>query len=166
MNALLIIAITLVAIFALVAFVASRPRGHQLTPLANSITSGTHSGDMQIVLEEAVARRHLMLKKGAADNGALICTAADKPMCLAEDQGAIADNIAMHRLGMGGRTALGVASGAIAANARLSPAAGGKIRTLPAGAGTYWVCGEAIEAAADDEEFEGIFCAPYQVTIP
>jgi hypothetical protein len=167
MNQILLLASLLVAVALFVSWIASRPRGAQFTPLANAITSGTHMGDLPITLEAAVARRHLLLKQGAADNGALICTAADKPLGFAEDEGAIGDKIAMHRLGMGGRTALGVASGAIAANARLTPAAGGKVRTLTGiAAGTYWVCAEAIEAAADDEEIEVIGCVPFQVVIP
>lgn len=165
MNVLLTLVSLIVAIVLFASWIASRPRGAQFTPLANSITSGTRCGDIPVTLEAAVARRHLLLKQGVAAGSGLICTQADRPLGFAEDEGAIGDKIAMHRLGMAGRTVLGVASGVIAENARLVPANGGKLRTLPAAAGTYWVCAEAIEGAADDEEIEVVGCVPFQVTV-
>lgn len=169
MNPLILFTLLIVAMIALVAFFASRPRGRNLVALGNAISDGVkwaHLGDHAIVLEAAVASRHLLLKKGAAADGALICTAADRPFGFAEDEGAIGDKISMKRLGIGGRSTLAIASEAIAADDRLVPDAGGKVRKLPVAAGTYWVCGTAVTAAVgDNDPFEVIDCTPFQVVV-
>jgi hypothetical protein len=166
MNTFLALFLIVAAICALVAFVASRPRGRQLTPLCNDVAAGIHEGDLQVTLEAAVGTRHLLLKRGAAARSALIGTVADKPLGFAEDEGAIGDMIAFYPLGSGRRTVLGVSSAAIVSGAILTSAANGKVITLPVAAGTYWVVGEAWGAAAGaDEEIEIIPCAPYQVVV-
>lgn len=166
MNTFLALFLIVAAICALVAFAASRPRGRQLTPLCNDINAGIHEGDLQVTLEVAVGTRHLLLRKGAAAQSALIGTVANRPLGFAEDEGAIGDKIAFYPLGSGRRTVLGVSAGAIVSGATVTAAADGKVATLPAGAGTYWVVGEAWGAAAGaDEEVEIIPCTPYQVTV-
>jgi hypothetical protein len=132
----------------------------------NALGDGGHVGEVPLLLEAAVATRHLLVRKGTASNQVLLGTATDRPLGFAEDEGAIGDTIAIHPLGLGGRTVLGVASAAIAANALLSPAASGKLRTLPVAAGTYWVIGYAITAAgADGDQLELVSCVPYSVTV-
>jgi len=166
MNTFLALFLIVVAIAAFMGFIASRPRGRQLTPLSNDVAAGIHEGDLQVTLEAAVATRHLLLRKGAAARSALIGTVADRPLGFAEDEGAIGDMISFYPLGSGRRTVLGISSAAIVSGVQVTSAAAGKVVTLPVAAGTYWVVGEAWGAAAGaDEEIEIIPCTPYQVTV-
>lgn len=165
MHTLLLLLSVLVAIALFVSWVASRPRGAQLMPLANDVDAGVHD-DLQITLEAAVATRHLLLKAGVAARSALLGTVADRPIGFAEDEGAIGDKIAFYPLGFGKRTVLGISAAAIVSGAQLTSAANGKVITTPVAAGTYWVVGYAWGAAAGaDEEIEIIPCTPFQVTV-
>lgn len=149
-----------------VSWVASRPRGAQLTPLANDINAGTHD-DFQVTLEAAVGTRHLLLRWGAGARAALLGTVANRPLGFAEDTGAIADLISFSPLGLGKRSVLGISAAAITSGAVLTAAASGKVITTPVAAGTYWVVGMAWgDAGGADEEIEIIPCTPYQVTVP
>lgn len=166
MNTFLALFLIVAAICALCTFVASRPRGRQLTPLINDVAAGIHEGDLQVTLEAAVGTRHLLLRKGAAAQSALIGTVANRPIGFAEDEGAIGDKIAFYPLGSGRRTVLGRSAAAIVSGVLLSSAADGKVITLPVAAGTYWVVGEAWGAAAGaDEDIEIIPCTPYAVVV-
>lgn len=169
MNTLLVLLLLVAVIGAICAYIASRPVGRQLTALGNAVGDGvrfTHNGDHPVLLEAAVARPHLLLRKGTGDNQALLGTNAARPFGVAQGGGEIGDTVAMHRLGMGGRSVLGLASGAIAADSRLSPDASGKIRALPVAAGTYWVIGTSVTSAAgDNDEFEFVSCVPFQVVV-
>lgn len=148
-----------------VSWIASRPRGAQLTPLANDINAGVHD-ELQVTLEAAVGKRHLLLRPGTGARSALLGTVANRPLGFAEDEGAIGDVISFYPLGFGKRTVLGRSAAAIVSGATLTAAANGKVITTPVAAGTYWVVGTAWGDASDvDEDIELIPCTPYQVTV-
>ena len=168
MHSILQVALLALLVIATLAVLVTWAKGFRSSSVSafNALGDGVHHGDVPVTLEAAVGTRHLLLRKGTGSNQVLVGTATDRPWGFAEDEGAVGDIIAMHPLGLGGRTVLGVASAAIAANALLSPAASGKVRTLPVAAGTYWVIGYAQTAAgADGEQIEIVSCVPYSVTV-
>ncbi len=165
MHTLPLIVPVLVAIALFLSWIASRPRGAQLTPLANDINAGIHD-DLQVTLEAAVATRHLLLRAGVAARSALLGTVANRPLGFAEDTGAIGDAISFYPLDFGKRTVLGISAAAIVSGAQLTAAASGEVITTPGAAGTYWVVGTAWgDASAAHEEIEIIPCTPFQVVV-
>ena len=162
----LIITILLVslAIFALVAWVASRPRGRQLNALAN-VAEGTYERAKTYILDNTVGSAHLLAKLGNTVTDADLCDASDVPFGVFQDPGAAADSVAVEFLGKG-RTKLGVADAAITYADLLVPAAGGEVKKIPTDPGTYWVIGRAISTQATIGGIvEYVDCVPYQATV-
>lgn len=136
--------------------------------MPNAFGDGTHAnGRLTKFCDAALATSNLLLKKGTdASHVAVTAAATDYPMGFNyAPTDAAEDTVGLHLLGKGGDTKLGVASGAIAADDRLVPAAAGKVQTIPTASGTYWVIGRAVTAAADGEPVEVDDCHPFQVTI-
>lgn len=131
--------------------IARRARRGELVYLAN-IAEGTHENSrITYFADAAVATRFLLAKRGSAADRVAICTGADVPIGVMTDEAAAAgDPMNVQLLGGCPGTVKMIASAAIAQDALLEPAAGGKVVTLGAGAGTHHVVGRALTAAAAD----------------
>lgn len=171
MNASMIMGLLALALVGLVAWGLATQKinisGLSIGGLANAFTDGQHDdGRIKFTLKSTLSVRNLAVKAGAATGEVLICGATDMPVGVVQDEGVDGDSITVDLLGGASKTRLGVASAAIAQFARISPAASGKLRTLPTAAGTYWVCGFAVGvAAADGDDIEFAPCVPYQVVV-
>jgi hypothetical protein len=112
-------------------------------------------GITTVVLEAAVATRHLLLAKGTASGSAILCTAALAPLGPTGDEGAIGDRVACSLLGAVSGTVTVIASKAIAENANVYATAAGKV-TDAVVAGAFWVGKTAPGslAAADGDPIE------------
>ncbi len=104
-------------------------------------------------LTDSAIGRFKVVKAGSDEHHVALCGAADVPYAMSQEDSAAAaeDSLSVKHLGEIGHTR-GTASGAIANGDLLVPAANGAVRTLPAGAGTYYVIGQAKAAAADGAE--------------
>lgn len=163
MNTALTIILSLAAILLLVSYVASRPRGEQLTPLAN-VGEGFIPSVKTYLADAVVATRYLIAKPGTDENHVGICGVNDIPKGIFTDEAEAAeDSVAVALFGMHKDGALGIASAAIAVDAFVVPAANGKLRTLPATTGTYYIIGRCTKAAgADGDKVEFVPCFPTQ----
>lgn len=163
MNTLLILLSLIVAIGLFASWLASRPRGRQLTALAN-VASGFQPNRLTYLADAAIGTRYLLVKIGSDASHVALCGAADVPLGVATDEPAAAEEgVSVNLLGVQQECQIGIASAAIAAGAWIVPAADGKLRTLPAGAGTYHIIGRALKAAAaDGDDVEFIPCFPTQ----
>lgn len=163
MNVLFTLALILVAILALVAWIASRPRGAQLVPLGN-VGEGFQPADKTFLTDAAIGARGLLVKKGTDANHVALCGVGDIPLAFTRDEASAAEEIVTCGfLGLQKEGAQFVASAAIADGDLLVAAANGKVRTLPGAAGTYYIIGRAIKlAAADGDPVEAIPCFPIQ----
>ena len=133
---------------------------------ANVGESQYPGGKRTVYLDEAVTTKNLLMKAGTDADHVAICGASDIPKGFCPDEGAAGDEVELRYLGAAHQeTGLGVASGAVAADDRLVPATGGKVKTLPATSGTYWIVGKSIKGAADGEPVEMVEFTPYQVTV-
>jgi hypothetical protein len=130
--------------------------------LANYVAQRAGCRDSKLA-DEAIGRRTLV-KYGSDSDHIGVCDAADIPLGATEDNSASAaeDRVSFSQFGLTKEELEGVASGAIADGDLLVPAANGLLRTLPAGAGTYYICGRAKGAAADGEPVVFIPCFPIQ----
>lgn len=112
-------------------------------------------GITTVVLEAAVATRHLLLAKGTASQSAILCTASLIPLGPTGDEGAIGDRVSCSLLGAVSGTVTVIASKAIAENTNVYATAGGKV-TDAVVTGAYW-CGKTAPgslAAADGDPIE------------
>jgi hypothetical protein len=117
--------------------------------LAN-IAEGTHDGNITKQTDAVITERFLLAKIGSTAARVDICGAADTPIGVINDEAAaIGDNINVKLLGSSRTTLRMVASAAIAQGALIEPAASGRVQTKGVGAGTHWVVGRALDAAAN-----------------
>lgn len=163
MHTLLLIASLLVAVSLFASWIASRPRGAQFTPLAN-VAEGFQPAAKTYLADAAIATRHLLAKIGSDASHVALAGVGDIPLGFVTDEAAAAeDPVNVRLLGLHQEGAIGIASAAIAAGDLLVPAANGKLRTLPAAAGTYYITGRALKAAAaDGDQVELVPCFPVQ----
>ena len=109
-----------------------------------------------------------LVKIGSDANHIAICGVSDIPLGIIDDEAEAAEqkvNVAVFGAIRG--TRLAVASAAIAAGDMIVPAASGRIRTLPATTGTYYICGRAINAASAAGDLVEIApCFPIQRVVP
>lgn len=161
-SALVPVLILLLAAFLLCSWVASRPRGQQLTPLAN-VAEGIQPA-VRTLYADAIVGRYLLVTRGSDARHYAAAGAADIPIGYSTDEpDVIGDGVAIAFLGLQKEGSLGVASAAIAVDDLLVPAAGGKLRPLPTAAGTYHIVGRATSAAtADGDPLEYTSCFPVQ----
>lgn len=155
--------LALMAVLALLATCVWLAKRNPLTFLAN-VGEGTHTGNITKLADAAITTRHLVVKIGTDAAHVALAGVSDIPLGVATDEPAAAEdpvNVAL--LGAGDSTLLGVASAAITAGDLLAPAASGKLRTLPATTGTYYIVGRAITAAgADGDTIEFVPSFPVQ----
>lgn len=110
-----------------------------------------HIGATTKRADAAMAIRYVLVKIGTDANHVAVAGVADIPWGVATDEAAAAEDlIAVAFLGAQSKTLPMVASAAIAAGDMVVAAANGKIRTLPATTGTYYIIGRACEAAGAD----------------
>lgn len=104
-------------------------------------------------LTDAAIGRFKVLKKGTDEYHVDVCGTGDVPYAMnQEDSAAAAEaNLAVKHFGELCHTR-GTASGAITNGDLLVPGANGSVRTLPAGAGTYYIIGQAKATVADGAE--------------
>src|SRR5689334_6678890 len=137
----------------LAALFAHRPFGRcgSHTVVLANIAEGQHLASQGITLEAdvAITERNLLMKRGGAANRVAICGAADTPIGVCSDEAAAAGDIVNMRTFHSDLTIPVVASGAIAQDALLEPAANGRVQTLGGGVGTHHVVGRAMNAAAN-----------------
>jgi len=131
---------------------------------ALNTVAGTHEkGLVSRFAEVAFASGALLVTKGTADNEVTLCSATTRPLGTTHDKAAIDTAIGIYLLGLGD-TQMGIASGAITADAPLYTAASGKV-TVTATAGC-WLVGYALAPAADGGEVEFLPCVPVQAGVP
>jgi len=136
-------------------------------PMANEIAPGKHHGSISFLTDSAVSTRNLLCKQGSDSSHVAISGAGDFPRGVMTDEASAAEiPIAVDCFGINPSTKIVVASGVIAANAELVPAANGKVQALPTAPGTYRVVGVSLKgASADGEEMEIIPCYPTPRTV-
>lgn len=157
----------LAVILGLVAWITARPRGSQLTALAN-VAEGRWCGGKTYLADAALATRYLLAKIGSDSGHIAAAGTADIPLGIVTDEAAAAEdpvNVAVFGTTEGSQ--LVVASAAIAAGDMIVSAASGKVRTLPATTGTYYIIGRAVTAAAADGDLVQITPSfPIQRVVP
>jgi hypothetical protein len=163
MHTFLIALSVIVAIALFVSWIASRPRGHQLHGLVN-VAEGFQPAVKTYLTDAAIATRFLLGKVGSDASHVAVCGATDIPLGVIHDEAAAAElGVSVAKFGLHNEGEIAVASAAIAADALLVPAANGKVVTLPATAGTYYIIGRATAAAAaDGDQVEFTPCFPTQ----
>jgi hypothetical protein len=158
LTLILLLAVAVLAIVFARAWQANLRRNKRLSGLAYfaNIAEGRHErGLITYLPDNAFATRWLVCKRGASAGNIDVCTATDVPLGIVEDETGTTANLTIPlavRL-FGGAcdiTLLGQAgaanAGVIAQDALLVADAAGQLKTLPAGAGTYYVVGRALNA--------------------
>jgi len=129
----------------------------------------THeNGRLSLKSDAAIALEFAAVKAGSdADHVAITAASTDVPLGIAEHPTDAAEDVVGVRLfGKGGDTKAAVAGAEIARLARVICTAAGKLITLPTAAGTYYVVGRAMTAAAADGSlFELDDCHPVPVVV-
>lgn len=127
-----------------------------------------HAQSFSPIAAAAFAADGLIGMRDATDKTKITpCTATGKPLAIVEDAVEAGELANAHYLGLATETKEGVASAAIAIDADVYPATGGKLQTLPTAAGTYYKVGVArMTAAADGDVVGFIPCAPTPVIVP
>jgi hypothetical protein len=155
----------LLAVVALAAMFKIFAQGFRspLLPMAN-IGEGVHAGTITKKADAAIATRYLVVKIGSDIDHVAVAGTADIALGIASDEPAAAEDlVAVQLLGSSGETRKVVASAAITAGDFVVTAASGKVRTLPAITGIYYIIGRALIAAAADGDLVEIDpCLPTQ----
>ncbi|WP_232289507.1 capsid cement protein [Verrucomicrobium spinosum] len=126
---------------------------------------GTHHSAVDRKAEAAITTRHLLYKKGTADNQVSACGAAEIPLGTVDNIVDIDERVSVLLLGKGSTKKM-VASEAITVGEQVFTAAAGKVQDLPAGAGTYYGVGTALTAAgADGDLIEVQDCVPVKLVV-
>ena len=116
-----------------------------------NIGEGQHDGVITYKTDAASAPRFLLGKIGTDAAHVAVSGIGDIPLGVITDEAAAAEELVTLALfGSYDTTLKVVASGAIVAGAFVVGDAGGKVRTLPVTAGTYYIVGRALNAAAAD----------------
>lgn len=142
-----------------------RPR--HAVALANTYEElvGTHECAVDRKAEAAIAARHLLYKKGTADNQVAACGAADVPLGTVDNIVDADERVSVLLLGKGPTKKM-VASEAITVGEQVFTAANGKVQDTPSGAGTYYLVGTALSAAgADNDLIEVQDCVPVKLVV-
>ena len=154
--------------FVLVTMLFLHIRRRNRVAIANTINACRYLNGVKTLTADAAIARHQVVKTGAAETSVALGTTAAKPIGIVRGAWDSGDAAAVHLFGAAQGTEIGIADAAIAVDVRLTPGTtSGRLRTMPAGAGTYWICGNALTAAAAaGDEFEFVPCTPYAVIVP
>lgn len=154
MNTLLLI---LMAVAVLPLFAVAAQTGKSLGR-SLAFNAATHpNGVTSLKAEEAVSTRHLVVKRGAAATGVLICGAGAVPLGVINDE-ADADDVslgtpkAIQLLGVTPGTILMVAASAIAIDSDVYAIGSGKVDNLAQAASGDYRVGRAVTAAGAANE--------------
>lgn len=132
-------------------------------------TTGTHDKSISRFTDAAVATRHLLFKKGSDADHIAVCGvgAAEIPLgTVADDEVSSEKRVHVNLLGKGPTKRM-ISSAAIGAGVEVFAAANGKVQIRPVGAGTYYMVGTSITAAAGaDVTIEVNDCVPVRVVVP
>jgi hypothetical protein len=135
----------------------------------NALTDGIHANGVlgHLLADAAHSARHLAVKRGSDSGHFAVAGAADCPLGICQDTPSAAESPgAVALFGVTPGTMKAVGSEAIAADAEVFQAAGGKLQDRPAVAGSYWRVGRAVTAAgADGDPFELAHHHPVRVSI-
>lgn len=136
--------------------------------MANLITATRYNNGIKTYTANEAVLRNALVKFDTTETTVLNCATTAIPIGIANAELASGDPGAIRVLGACPGTEIGIADAAIAKDALLAPGTtAGRIRTLPATTGTWWVVGKALTAAgAAADEFEFAPCAPYKVVVP
>ncbi len=159
---------------AIVSLVPSwRCRGCEL--FANAITVININGPTATFLgDNQFTARYLLCKPGSDASHIDICSSSDIPLGVVPDMTPTTDGgsdlsypLPVNFLGLCEKTERMVASGIIAVGAFVVPDNSGKVKTLPATTGTYYICGRAKTAsAANNDLIEVVPCFPIINRVP
>lgn len=142
-----------------------RMSGGNLVVCCN-IAEGVHGdGCITKLTDAALATRNVLVKIGSDISHVAVTTAGTEiPLGVVNDEASAAEeNVNVQLLGQKQGTVLMVASAAITAGDLVVAAANGKIATLSASAGTYYIVGRALNAATTDGDLvEVAHCLPVQ----
>lgn len=131
----------------------------------NAIDTGTHAdGVISRLADAAITTRHLLVKAGAQPGSTFaVCGKTDIPYGVCPDEPAAAGEASIYLLGAKGGTVIMIASGEIAAGAKVYTDTGGKITsTLDA---AQHLVGIAITASTGDgDKVEVAHAAPLLMT--
>lgn len=161
--------IQMLATFVLGLSLAFETRSRGLVAAANTYDAAvaTNGETLRRTADAALTTRHLLVKKGAGALTVAINGAADLPLGVVDNITTAADEaVTVARLASGEKTRKVVASGIIAVNAFVYTDADGKVQAEPAVAGSYYLVGRALTAAAADTnviEIEPI--APVKIVV-
>lgn len=147
----LIIAAAL-AVVGLLAMATAKGKGKKCTIEFANVAEGTHcEGVKTYKTDAAFSSRFLLVKVGSDVDHIDVCGASDIPLGINTDSAAAAEEeVAIALFGAAEGTRRVVASAAITLGDMVVAAASGKVKTLPGSAGTYYIIGRAIKAAAAD----------------
>lgn len=148
-------------ILAVAAMVAAF-RGSRLAANTYDAAVETHESTVRRTNDAAVASRHLLWKKGAADGTVDVCGASDCPLGTIDNtESGTGEGQTVLLLGKGSTKKM-VASEAITAGEQVFTAANGKVQDTPTGATVYLV-GTALTAGGSDEIIEVADCVPVRM---
>ncbi len=119
----------------------------------------THEASVTRTNDAAIATRHLLWKKGAADGTVALCGASDVPLGTIDNiTTGTGERQSLLLLGHGPTKKM-IASEAITAGELVYTAADGKVQDQPSGA-TVHLVGVALTAGSTDEVIEVATCVP------
>lgn len=147
---LLVVAAGLIGLASLISTKLQRENS-RLFALANFGEGEFAEGRLTKKLDAPITSQFLLCKAGTDADHVDICGAANEPIgVMRDDDLAIEDLCHVELLGIANRTLRVVASEAITAGSLVFTAANGKVQDQPAVAGTYFLIGRALTAAAAD----------------
>lgn len=118
--------------------------------LGNAVAPMSPHGTRTYIADAAIPA-YTMVKLGSDENHVVTCGDGEAPIGMTLDDAASAQyaDVTVMLLGAQAGSKITTASGAIAAGDELVTAAAGALKTLPAGAATYYVAGRALNTVAD-----------------
>jgi hypothetical protein len=153
----------LTAMVAALALVAHRIFHRDEIVLANTLVTTLPNGQDTKFADEAIGR-YTLVKAGSDEDHIGVCDSGDVPLGMTgEDSATAAEaSVGFEYFGAAKGTRQATASGAITRGQFLVPADNGALRDLPAGAGTYYIVGRALNAPDDGEIVHFVPCFPIQ----
>lgn len=160
--------IVMLAMVVLLALIVgwSVERGRRV--IAVNVAEGTRdTGARNYRADAAHVAPFLFVKVGSdAAHAAVIAAVTDVPLGVTRDQPDAAEDLfAVDLFGCTAGTKLALTGGVIAAGNEISSDAAGKAVVLPTAAGTYYVVGRALSAAASGGLVEFVPCYPRKVVV-
>lgn len=163
-NAVVMFIYGVQTILALPAEAARRMRYGPTAQFAN-IAEGVHGdGHITKLTDAAIATRYFLVEKGTDSSHVSVSnSAADIPLGVCTDEAAAAEAyVDVALVGVATGTLRCVAGGNITMGDLIVSNGDGKVKTLPATTGTYYIIGRALADAVADDVIEFAHCFPTQ----